>query len=194
MMRNLPVPVMEEDIDEMFNFADQDRDGKISWRCATTFICLSLHITIIIWLYYEKQQYCQFHTSYWKQHQDKILCLASFKRWWTPAAAPMGHNSRCKQQRCTSHHYSIIIWNSFPTTSTKVYNHHPIIISNKNNTRVPFNLYWSSSQSSSDFDCPEECYNGCLRILCPHANWKICAELSSSQLFCRITGCIINVY
>ena len=33
MMRNLPVPVLEEDIDEMFNFADQDRDGKISWRC-----------------------------------------------------------------------------------------------------------------------------------------------------------------
>ena len=33
-MRNLPVPVLEEDIDEMFNFADQDRDGKISWRYA----------------------------------------------------------------------------------------------------------------------------------------------------------------
>ena len=32
MMRNLPVPVLEEDIDEMFNFADQDQDGKISWR------------------------------------------------------------------------------------------------------------------------------------------------------------------
>jgi len=31
MMRNLPVPVLEEDIDEMFNFADQDQDGKISW-------------------------------------------------------------------------------------------------------------------------------------------------------------------
>ena len=36
------MPVMEEDIDEMFNFADQDRDGKISWRCATNFIFLSL--------------------------------------------------------------------------------------------------------------------------------------------------------
>jgi hypothetical protein len=30
MMRNLPVPV--EDIDQMFDFADKDKDGKISYR------------------------------------------------------------------------------------------------------------------------------------------------------------------
>ena len=28
MMRNLPVPVMEEEIDQMFEFADKDKDGK----------------------------------------------------------------------------------------------------------------------------------------------------------------------
>ena len=32
MMRNLPVPVTEEDIDQMFEFADQDKDGKIGYR------------------------------------------------------------------------------------------------------------------------------------------------------------------
>ena len=32
MMRNLPVPVPEEDIDQMFDFADKDRDGKINYR------------------------------------------------------------------------------------------------------------------------------------------------------------------
>ena len=32
MMRNLPVPVKEEDIDQMFEFADKDKDGKISYR------------------------------------------------------------------------------------------------------------------------------------------------------------------
>jgi hypothetical protein len=32
MMRNLPVPVEEKDIDQMFDFADQDKDGKISYR------------------------------------------------------------------------------------------------------------------------------------------------------------------
>ena len=32
MMRNLPVPVEEEDIDQMFDFADKDKDGKISYR------------------------------------------------------------------------------------------------------------------------------------------------------------------
>ena len=32
MMRNLPVPVTEEDIDAMFDFADKDRDGKINYR------------------------------------------------------------------------------------------------------------------------------------------------------------------
>ena len=32
MMRNLPVPVNEEEIDEMFNFADKDKDGKINYR------------------------------------------------------------------------------------------------------------------------------------------------------------------
>ena len=32
MMRNLPVPVTEEDIDEMFEYADKDKDGKINYR------------------------------------------------------------------------------------------------------------------------------------------------------------------
>ena len=32
MMRNLPVPVKEEDIDQMFDFADKDKDGKINYR------------------------------------------------------------------------------------------------------------------------------------------------------------------
>ena len=32
MMRNLPVPVKEEDIDQMFDFADKDKDGHINYR------------------------------------------------------------------------------------------------------------------------------------------------------------------
>ena len=32
MMRNLPVPVSEEEINEMFDFADKDKDGKINYR------------------------------------------------------------------------------------------------------------------------------------------------------------------
>ena len=32
MMRNLPVPVNEEDIDQMFEFADKDKDGRINYR------------------------------------------------------------------------------------------------------------------------------------------------------------------
>ena len=35
MMRNLPVPVSEEDIDAMFDFADKDKDGKINYRSVT---------------------------------------------------------------------------------------------------------------------------------------------------------------
>ena len=31
MMRNLPEKVSEEDIEEMFSYADQDRDGKLSY-------------------------------------------------------------------------------------------------------------------------------------------------------------------
>jgi len=31
MMRNLPVPVNEEDIDQMFEFADKDKDGRINY-------------------------------------------------------------------------------------------------------------------------------------------------------------------
>ena len=30
-MRNLPVCVSDEDIEEMFNFADADGDGKLSY-------------------------------------------------------------------------------------------------------------------------------------------------------------------
>ena len=32
MMRNLPVPVEEEDIEEMFTYADRDNDGKLSYK------------------------------------------------------------------------------------------------------------------------------------------------------------------
>ena len=35
MMKNLPVPVEEDDIDQMFEFADKDKDGKISYRYIT---------------------------------------------------------------------------------------------------------------------------------------------------------------
>ena len=38
MMRNLPVPVNEEDIDQMFEFADKDKDGRINYRCYKWFI------------------------------------------------------------------------------------------------------------------------------------------------------------
>ena len=31
MMRNLPVTVSDEDIEEMFNFADKDSNGKLSF-------------------------------------------------------------------------------------------------------------------------------------------------------------------
>ena len=31
MMTNLPEPVSENDIMDMFSFADKDKDGKISW-------------------------------------------------------------------------------------------------------------------------------------------------------------------
>ena len=37
MMRNLPVPVEEEDIDQMFDFADKDKDGKISYRWGNSY-------------------------------------------------------------------------------------------------------------------------------------------------------------
>ena len=32
MMRNLPVPVSDEDIEEMFDFADKNNSGKISYN------------------------------------------------------------------------------------------------------------------------------------------------------------------
>ena len=31
-MTNLPVPVADEDIDEMFEFADKNKDGKLSYK------------------------------------------------------------------------------------------------------------------------------------------------------------------
>ena len=31
-MRSLPVPVSEVDIEEMFNFSDKNRDGKLSYK------------------------------------------------------------------------------------------------------------------------------------------------------------------
>ena len=44
MMRNLPVPVSEEDIDAMFDFADKDKDGKINYRFLSTFILYRIDI------------------------------------------------------------------------------------------------------------------------------------------------------
>ena len=31
-MKNLPVPVTDEDIEEMFEFGDKNKDGKLSYR------------------------------------------------------------------------------------------------------------------------------------------------------------------
>ena len=31
-MKNLPVPVSDEDIEEMFEFADKDKNGKLSYK------------------------------------------------------------------------------------------------------------------------------------------------------------------
>ena len=31
-MKNLPVPVDDDDIEEMFQFADKDKDGKLSYK------------------------------------------------------------------------------------------------------------------------------------------------------------------
>lgn len=49
MMRNLPVPVTEEDIDAMFDFADKDRDGKINYRFTFYIInvCMVSHTKFI---------------------------------------------------------------------------------------------------------------------------------------------------
>ena len=32
MMKNLPVPVADEEIEEMFEYADKNKDGKLSYR------------------------------------------------------------------------------------------------------------------------------------------------------------------
>ena len=32
MMKNLPVPVSDEDIEEMFEYADKNKDGKLSYK------------------------------------------------------------------------------------------------------------------------------------------------------------------
>ena len=34
-MKNLPVEVSDADIDEMFEFADKDKDGRINYRYKT---------------------------------------------------------------------------------------------------------------------------------------------------------------
>ena len=31
-MKNLPVPVADEDIEEMFDYADKNKDGKLSYE------------------------------------------------------------------------------------------------------------------------------------------------------------------
>ena len=50
MMRNLPVPVGEEDIDQMFDFADKDKDGRISYRWGTEDVQDTLEIFIFQWV------------------------------------------------------------------------------------------------------------------------------------------------
>ena len=44
-MKNLPVPVDDEDIEEMFAFADKNKDGKLSYKefKASTIILVPVH-------------------------------------------------------------------------------------------------------------------------------------------------------
>ena len=53
MMRNLPVPVSEEDIDAMFDFADKDKDGKINYRSVTFDINVLLETRYIYFIYFQ---------------------------------------------------------------------------------------------------------------------------------------------
>jgi len=47
MMRNLPVPVEEEEIEAMFEFADKDKDGKINYKILSrpnSILCLFVYV------------------------------------------------------------------------------------------------------------------------------------------------------
>ena len=49
MMTNLPEPVSENDIIDMFSFADKDKDGKISWEeFLVIFLCFSFLDCLVV--------------------------------------------------------------------------------------------------------------------------------------------------
>ena len=60
-MKNLPVPVDDEDIEEMFEFADKNKDGKLSYK---EFKVLSITLYCHYSMYY----------SIYSIHNTTILC------------------------------------------------------------------------------------------------------------------------
>jgi hypothetical protein len=61
LMRNLPVPVADDDIDQMFDYADTDKDGRLSYK--------EFQVSLI-----QRQLLCQWKTrcklDYTKQKQS----------------------------------------------------------------------------------------------------------------------------
>ena len=48
-MKNLPVPVLDEDVEEMFTFADTDGDGRLSYQVSTLQIVLLFSQISTVW-------------------------------------------------------------------------------------------------------------------------------------------------
>ena len=60
MMRNLPVPVEEEEIEAMFEFADKDKDGKINYRQGRTSSEFHSIYHLLLWVI---SRFCQIFMS-----------------------------------------------------------------------------------------------------------------------------------
>ena len=54
MMNNLPEPVPENDIMDMFTFADKDKDGKISWEEFLVELMSSFNSVDYVWFNFNK--------------------------------------------------------------------------------------------------------------------------------------------
>jgi hypothetical protein len=65
-MRNLPVPVADDDIDQMFDYADTDKDGRLSYK--------EFQVSFLI------QRQDKFNHDEQKQHVVVVIVRSSMRR------------------------------------------------------------------------------------------------------------------
>ena len=77
-MRSLPVPVSEVDIEEMFNFSDKNKDGKLSYKEFEVFLHSTWNFKYLDNLFYQIMIKPQAPPEVVRPHITEVITISRY--------------------------------------------------------------------------------------------------------------------